>query len=310
MTRIVQIYIMTWHLRGVVMLKLKFCLISIFLFFACAQTHAADKLRPYVLAYESDQPVESLLSDLEEKMEPAGFALAGGYSPYEGAHVLAFTNEGLLAAAAESEFGGFGAVIRVSLTEVEGKVQVAYVNPLWMQNVYRMEGDLTGLAETLATTLGAEKEFGSEEGKKVKKLRKYHYMMMMPYFDDMDELAAYNSHDQAVKTLENNLQQGIAGTAKVYKVALPGKEEVLFGVAISEGKGADETVMSATDKEALKHTAHLPYEILVSGNRAYALAGKFRIAQSFPDLSMGTFMKISSAPKAIKETLEAVARPE
>jgi hypothetical protein len=37
------------------------------------------------------------------------------------------------------------------------------------------------------------------------------------------------------------------------------------------------------------------------------LHGKFRIALDFPDLTMGTFMKISGAPSAIEEKLKAVA---
>ena len=59
------------------------------------------------------------------------------------------------------------------------------------------------------------------------------------------------------------------------------------------------------------HTAHLPYAVLVSGNKVYALAAKFRIALSFPDLSMmgkGSFMEIMDAPGAIQETLETLAK--
>jgi hypothetical protein len=52
-----------------------------------------------------------------------------------------------------------------------------------------------------------------------------------------------------------------------------------------------------------KHTAYLPYEIYISDNKAYILNGKFRIAISFPDLSMGQFMKIKNAPKNIKKSI-------
>jgi hypothetical protein len=62
--------------------------------------------------------------------------------------------------------------------------------------------------------------------------------------------------------------------------------------------------MSSIDTGALRHTTHLPYEVLVSGKNAYMLHGKFRIAQSFPDLSMGNFMSISAAPDAIETILK------
>jgi hypothetical protein len=66
--------------------------------------------------------------------------------------------------------------------------------------------------------------------------------------------------------------------------------------------------MATTGREELRHTAHLPYGLLVSGDAAYALAGKFRIALAFPDLGMGTFMKISGAPNAIRDSLGSVAQ--
>ena len=67
--------------------------------------------------------------------------------------------------------------------------------------------------------------------------------------------------------------------------------------------GADTTVMRITDTAVRRHTAHLPYEVLVSGGRVTMLHGKFRIAQSYPDLTMGTFMKISGAPDGIAKVL-------
>ncbi len=132
-------------------------------------------------------------------------------------------------------------------------------------------------------------------------------MFAMPYFDDVDKLARFDSHDAAVAHIERGLAAGTAGASQVYRVDIPGTDETLFGVALSSGVAADQSVMSFTDQGELKHTAHLPYELLVTGNDAIALPGKFRIAVSFPDLGMGTFMKISDAPGAIREALAAVA---
>ena len=56
-----------------------------------------------------------------------------------------------------------------------------------------------------------------------------------------------------------------------------------------------------------KSTAHLPYEVLVSGNKVYALYARFRIAINFPDLSMmgaNSFMNIMDAPEAIRKALQ------
>jgi len=161
-------------------------------------------------------------------------------------------------------------------------------------------------------TLGEEEAFGSEKGLTVKKLRDYKYVpggfipMPMPKFDDVDELAEFASHEEAVQVIDAGLTDN-ESVSLVYKVVIPGSDAVLYGVGIHDGDGADETVMGTTDQEELKATPHLPYELLVTGNKAIALRGKFRIAQSFPDLSMGTFMKIRNAPGAIEKTLQAVA---
>lgn len=45
----------------------------------------------------------------------------------------------------------------------------------------------------------------------------------------------------------------------------------------------------------------------IASNTATMLHGKYRIALHWPDLSMGTFMKIMSTPGDIEDALEAVA---
>ena len=66
--------------------------------------------------------------------------------------------------------------------------------------------------------------------------------------------------------------------------------------------------MPKIDFNTPRHTAFLPYEMLVYGNKVYMLHGRFRIALSFPDLSMGTFMKIVSTPGAIESMLQSITR--
>jgi hypothetical protein len=100
------------------------------------------------------------------------------------------------------------------------------------------------------------------------------------------------------------------GTTKVYQVAIPGKEQTLFGVALSgagDACGGDAHIMGIIDTDNVKSTGHLPYGILVSGGTVYALPAKFRIAVNFPDLSMmGShgFMTIHCAPGAIQKALK------
>jgi hypothetical protein len=160
----------------------------------------------------------------------------------------------------------------------------------------------------LEAALGKQKEFGSEKGLSDKELRHYHYTFGMEYFDSLGkhELAEFKSYQDAVTAVEAGLAAGKAGVTKVYRIDIPGKEEAVFGVAITKGKGADKYIMDYIDFGDIKSTAHLPYEILVSGNKVYHLYARFRIAIDFPDLSMmgsNSFMSIMSAPGAIKDAL-------
>jgi len=68
--------------------------------------------------------------------------VAGEYSPYENAQSLIVTSEALKNAAAKSEFGGYAVGQRISVTKVGDEVQMAYTNPVYMANAYRMKESL------------------------------------------------------------------------------------------------------------------------------------------------------------------------
>jgi hypothetical protein len=280
-------------------------MLLILLFTATAMAASDDRHRPFVLAQTTDGSLDDARASVTSALQGAGFQIAGEYAPYAGSHVLVITDDALRQHAAQSDFGGYGAALRVGLAAVDGKVQVSYTNPSWMVNIYRMSGDLAEVTERMKSALGWQKDYGSSGGRTEKNLREYHYMMFMPYFDDHVKLASFGSHGEAVDAVEAGLAGGSAGVGKISRVDVPGKEEVLFNVSIKEGKGADEPVMAIIDQSDPRHPAHLPYDILVSGSSVYALHGKFRIAQSFPDLTMTTFMKISDAPDAIAASLKA-----
>ena len=273
-----------------------------------AKTSAAERLRPYILAEIRQQPMDEAERHVRNKLTAGGFRIVGQYAPYDEARILAITRDDLLDTAAQSDFGGFGAVIKVALTQAENGIQISYNNPAWVEHIYRLEAPLDTVSHDLAKLLGNEQAFGSKKGKTAKQLRKYRYMMMMPRFDDNVRLAKYKTYQQAVAAVEKGLESGLGNTRKVFRVDIPGKDETVFGVAITDGPSNDRKIMKEIDLNELKHTAHLPYEILVSGRKIYMLHGKFRIAQSFPDLGMGTFIRISSAPGDIQKHLEAVAR--
>ncbi|OSM00055.1 hypothetical protein MAIT1_00472 [Magnetofaba australis IT-1] len=274
---------------------------------ATAAQAAEVLIMPYILGASAGSDLASATEKTRKALEGAGFEIAGAYTPYAGAHVMAITSDAQKQWAAKSENGGYGAVIRVSVTEIDGGVEVAYNNPVWVENIYRMEPGGKALADKLAAAIGAQKGFGSYDGLDVDRVRRYQYMMFMPNFTDQETLADHGDHAAAVAAVEKGLASGAGGTSKVFRVDVT-PDQTLFGVGLSSGDGGDEKIMNIIDKGSPAHTAHLPMEVLVNGGKVLALHGKFRIAQSFPELGMGTFMEISSAPDAILDSLRAMAK--
>lgn len=268
----------------------------------------AEGLRPFVLAERKSGSLPEVVMEAKEALAGQGFEVVGEYAPYENAYVLVVTSRDLKRSALRSELGGFGSVQRVTATVVDDQVQLAYTNPRYMANAYRMDGEMPDVAERLERALGAQEHFGAR-GRSASELRRYHYKAFMPYFDEPWKLGSFASHREAVKAIERSLEQGVAGTSKVYRVDLPGKQ-TLFGVGLTEGCGGDAFIMDTINaKEALKSTPHLPYEMLVVDGEVLALHAKFRIAQSFPDLSMlgaGGFWQIKCAPDSIRSTLRSL----
>jgi hypothetical protein len=287
-------------------------LFSILLLLGIGSAMADDAiLKPFVLASKGAGTVAEKTEQAKAALAANGFTVVGDYSPYADAEILVVTNDELKKNAGESEHGGFGAIQRVAITKVKDEVQVSYTNPVYMANVYRMKGDLGSVSGELAKALGRVEEFGAQ-GMTAAKARKYHYMIGMEYFDEPSLLAEYASYEEAVQAVDAKLSANKNGVSKVYRVDIPGKMESVFGVALKAPNEADKYmddrfIMSEIDFHDVKSTAHLPYEVLVSDNKVYALYARFRIAIDFPDLSMmgkNSFMNIMKTPDAIRDVLK------
>ncbi len=266
-------------------------------------------LKPFVLASKGAGDVAQKVEATKAALTKAGFTVAGSYSPYANTTVIGVTNDELRSTAAKSDHGGYGAAMRVAVVKVKDDVQVSYTNPVYWANVYRLGGDLKDTSAKLQAALGKVEEFGAK-GLTAEQLRKYHYAFGMEYFNEDNTFVSYPSHEEAVKAVEAGLAAGKQGVTKVYRVDVAGKKEVLFGVAMKgtpESKQMDDAyLMSEIDFKDVKSAAHLPYDILVSDKTVFAQYARFRIAVSFPDLSMmgaNSFMNIMKSPEAIREAL-------
>ena len=119
-------------------------------------------------------------------------------------------------------------------------------------------------------------------------------MFGMPYFEDNVLIGEFDSHEQALAAIEKNLQKSKT-CSKVFAQDIHGKEIRLYGVGL-KGETVEGNFVPIIDIAEEKHVTFLPYELLVMGKEVRMLHGRFRIALSFPDLTMGTFGNIISTP--------------
>jgi len=286
----------------------------------CSELAAETTYQPFVLASINERSLAEQTAATISALESAGFTLAGRYAPLPNANVIVVTSPRLQAVAAQTERGGYAAGQRVSVTERDGKTEVAFVNPLYIQYAYRLGDGMEEIQKLLSKTLGNMESFGTEKGRTATKLEEYHYMVGMQRFDDPSELASFDSYKAALAAVERGLDRQGDALTQVYRIDLPDKEQTVFGVAMKATGNSDDEMdideahqLSIVDFEGYSRVAYFPYELLVNGNEVEALHMRFRMAVHFPDLSMMSkhgFMKLRSSPGATEDAFESILGTE
>lgn len=276
--------------------------------------------RPFVLASVNEAGLEQQTAATVAALEGAGFSVVGQHRPLDQTRVIVVTSPDLLEISARSERGGYGAAQRVSVTERDGRTEVAFVNPLYIQHAYRLDGDLQPVLDHLVGALGRIEEFGAKKGLRAKKLAKYHYMVGMQRFDDPSELGSFDSHEAAVAAVEAGLAREGDALTQVYRIDVPGTQQTLIGVGMkATGANEDELdideahQLAIVDFEGYSKAAYFPYEILVRNGKVEALHMRFRMAVHFPDLNMmgeHGFTKLMASPGATEDALEALLQSD
>ena len=291
---------------------------SLFLLVSVMITAQAQVLKPYTLGTTTDRSVAEGKDMVVKALKAQGLEVLGTYdNVHTEAAVVVFSSEDLLASVGEiGGLTGFASALKVAVTREDGKTVVSYTTPMYWGNAYfrddfdkveRVYAALNGKLKSAMEEIGPYSglAFGSEKGLSPKKLQTYKYMFGMPDFDDTVLLGEFKDFDAAVTHIDSRVMNGVKDMVLVYKVSVPGRDLVLYGFGLSGAQG-EQGFMPKIDIGAHKHTAFLPYDILVMNNEVHMLHGRYRIALSFPDLTMGTFTRIMSTPGYIEDTFEQV----
>jgi hypothetical protein len=226
--------------------------------------------------------------------------------------VLVFTNNELKNTVIKvTDRGALAAAFKIGLVEKDGKVSISYTNPDYILRAYlgdnynSFKSTFEKFSKDVKSALSAVgnefKPFGGSV--EADKLAKYHYKIMMPYFTDPVELNEYASFEEGLKIIQNNLNANKANTVEVYKIVYPDKKVAVFGIALKSKEDGESAFLPTIGED---HIAAMPYEIILQGNKVTMLHGKYRLALHWPELTMGTFMKIMSTPGDIEDTFEKV----
>ncbi|MBA1432429.1 MAG: hypothetical protein FAF04_02270 [Epsilonproteobacteria bacterium] len=246
-------------------------------------TVMADKISTYeYAAFKSVDDVKSALHD-------NGLTIVGEYDAMQNPdyHIIAYTNQSLQNDASKED-RAFAAVQKVMVSKADK--QLVLTNPeyflhAFLQDDYKAE-DAKNLNATLANAFG--KLEASKDALDDDDIEGYHFMMGMPYYEDMIEVA--EGKDLAAK-LEKNAAENI-----VFKMQVG--DAMLYGVAMPTEKG-EKYYLAEIKGE--KNAAFLPYMVMIEGDEAKILHPKYYLAIAYPQLSMGEFMSISGTPGDIEE---------
>lgn len=253
-------------------------------------TLMAEDISSYLYANYKDS--DSVRASLQSN----GFEVVGEYDAMGNPdyHVIAYTNEDLKSKASLQN-RGFAAVLKVLISKKDN--QLIFTNPeYFLQAFLQDDFDKEG---ALKVKNSLNSEFGELEGSKDvledDDIAGFHFMTMMPYYEDMINLA---DGENLLSKVEAN-----AGSNMVFKVAL--KNSTLVGISMPTDNGEKAYIEAIKGQ---KNAAFLPYMVLIENDEAKMMHAKYYLAVSYPQLSMGEFMDISDAPDDIEDYLSGLFR--
>ncbi len=260
-------------------------------FCGCAGTapeaEAGVKVEKVVATYKIAS--HTSVDEAKAKLSANGFDVVGTYKSDAGTTVL-FTNA-QMKAMANKPTRGLAAVGRL-LVDDERK-QISIANPVYFGKAFMQKEYSHSVASAELTSL--EKAFGplkdSADKWEFDGLAGYHFMVGMPYYEDMSIVGEGSTADLVAKA------QKAKGTTAVVKLS---DDRYVAFVEM------DRRTNGFVKKIGTQNGEVLPWAVLIEGGQAKALSAKYFIAISYPALTMTEFMTIATVPGAIENDLKKI----
>ncbi|WP_321321325.1 hypothetical protein [Labilibaculum sp.] len=290
-------------------------IILILICFAWIQISNAqeNKMSPFFKVGTSQTDIISLVSSIKQNLKANQFTVLGEYQPgvNQELYVICFSRNDLSQLCLKSEDrGALASILKIGLVKKGESTTVSIVNPDYVFCAYlsNYETDkpllskITSDVKKSLSTIGDEfAPFGGEV--KESSLKKYHYKMMMPYFSDPVVLNEFESFEAGLETIRKNLKARKGNADLIYEQIFEDKNIAVFGIGLLDSEDGEKQFLPIIGED---HVAAMPYEIILEGKEASMLHGKYRFALYWPELTMGTFMKIMSTPGDVEDFMKAI----
>jgi len=258
--------------------------------------------------------IDLLSQDIESQLQSAGFETISKYkvAGHSELQVICFSRDDLKSVCEKyTDRGALASVLKIALRQSNDTVEISLLQPKYMFYAYfgedyksqeevlnKIDADAKNI---LSESYGPLFDFGGYL--EIEKLKEYHYKVMMPYFDDPIELEEYDSFEQGLNYIRGKIVASGKDLKSVYEVVNEKTQTAVFGLGLLETETGEGYFLPIIGE---RHIAAMPYEIILQGNKVSMLHGKYRFALYWPELTMGTFMKIMSTPGDVEDVMESI----
>ena len=232
--------------------------------------------------------------ELLKKLKGANFKVLSEYKVDKKGKLtsLVVTNNEMTKLASK-DMRGFAGSMRILIDKKNSQISIS--NPLYVMKAFMQDDYNEKVAkETLDKLHSIFNDLkNSKDIVKFARLKRYHFMENMPYYQDMSKVAIGDN-----KTL---LAKAKKSKKLVYEHHLE-NGSVIVGIKLSS------RTSKFVKKIGYQNSGLLPYPVLIENNTAKILAPKYYIAVMYPMLSMSEFMTIATIPGAIQKDCDRVFR--
>lgn len=245
---------------------------------------AVEKMLPTykIAAYVDAETAQS-------KLKANGFEVVGTYKNDVGTTIL-YTNATMKADAGKAlrGFAGVGRILIDNERKVTHIANPVYFNVAFLQKDYNHVNAMATL-DALKAAFGPMKN--SEDVWEFEKLPDYHFMIGMPYYQEMDLVGEGTNEALLAKV------KAAKGTVAVVQIDA---DSYLAFIEL------DKRNNGFVKKIGTQNAEILPWAVLIEDGKARALNAKYYIAISYPLLTMTEFMAIATMPDAITKNIQKI----